>query len=460
MIDYESSLVSDVLKKEGINGLTIDSLFDRIINLKLSSAYYTDSKGMVVKDEYVIRSDWEMYYPEMGKIVTGEANELELRDYYIRRCVHKPSIKVQYKQIATGTAIEIDIFVSNFIMMSADGRAFMSFNNLTYPLQQIELQMGYFGQFKDKPASAEQLFDFSPRPNVDTLTVNIAYVQTDKLPPDGVLHIHGYVGSCYNPPLSLMQGKEVKATYNDIKDVKQYYGDYVKDYIFTNVTRRFLRKSVSDKEVKVDENTGLMSTTDAEKYGVKVFLSTVLEDECKEAVKRKEAKDKNGNVIKKKVTGVYSESVVQAMNRFREEFGVNISIKALIDGNYVAYMTDEASNTKQLSETLKRYKYEDKDLLQAGSVVDNIYHNVLPAVENITTDALCTIVCPFFYFLNPFDMIKFKSRYALGGIVTYYANFSVVESKFWALYMSVSFATVDDINECTIVCTGDVENDS
>lgn len=457
MIDYESSLMSDEYKKDGVQGLTIDTMFDRIINLKLSSAYYTKSDGMVVKDEYVIRSDWEMYYPEMGKIVTGESAGISLKDYYIRRCVHKPSIKVQYKQIATGTAIEIDIFISNFIMMSSDGRAFMSFNNLTYPLQQIELQMGYFGQFKNMPENAEQLFDFSPKPNVDTLTVNIAYVQTDKLPPDGVLHIHGYVGSCYNPPLSSLQGKEVKPTYDNIKDIKQQYGDYLKDYIFSNVTRRFLRKPVSDKEVKVDEETGLMSVADAEKYGVKVFLSSVLEEECNEAVKRKETKDKNGKVIKKKVTGVYSESVVQAMNRFREEFGVNISIKALIDGNYIAYMTEEASNTQALAETLKKYKYEDTDLVQAGSVVDNIFHNILPAVENITTDALCTIVCPFFYFLNPFDMLRFKSRYALGGVVTYYANFSVVESRFWALYMSVSFATVEDINECTIVCTGAVE---
>jgi hypothetical protein len=457
MNDYESSLLPDSKKKEGFSGFSVDTMFDRIINLKLSSAYYTKSDGMVVKDEYVIRSDWEMFYPEMGKIVTGEAKGIELKDYYIRRCVHKPSIKVQYKQIASGTAIEIDIFVSNFIMMSADGRAFMSFNNLTYPLQQIELQMGYFSQFKDMPANAKQFFDFSPRENVDTLTVNIAYVQTDKLPPDGVLHIHGYVGSCYNPPLSSLKGSEMKPTYDNIKDVKQYYNDYLKDYIFTNVTRRFLRKTVSSEEVKVNEDTGLMSVEDAKKYGVKVFLSSVLETECNEAIKRKEVKDKNGKTIKNKVTGVYSESVVQAMNRFREEFGVDISIKALIDGNYVAYMTSESTNTQQLAETLKNYKYEDTDLVQAGSVVDKIFHNVIPAVENITTDALCTIVCPFYYFLNPFDMIRFKSRYALGGVVTYYANFSEVESKFWALYMSVSFATVEDINECTIVCTGAVE---
>lgn len=454
MIDFNANLLSDKDKKNGYAGFEIGDMFDRIINLKLTSASYTDSEGMIKKDEYVIRSDWEMYYPAIGKVVTGEAKHSETSAYYIRRCIHKPSIKVQYKQISSGTAIEIDIFVSNFIMMSADGRAFMSFSR-NYPLQQVELQMGYFSQFKDKPANAEQYFDFSSRPNVDTLTINIAYVQTDKLPPDGVLHIHGYVGSCYNPPLSVLKGSEVKPTYDNIKDIKQYYGDYLKDYIFSNITRRFLRRTVEDKDIKVDDETGLMSTSDAEKYGVKVFLSSTLEEACNEAIEHKKVKNSKGQLVTKKVTGVFSESVVQAMNRFREEFGVDISMKALIDGNFIAYLSEEAVNTQALAETLKRYKYEDTDLKQAGSVVETIYHNVLPAVENITADALCTIVCPFFYFLNPFDMIKFKSRYALGGVVSYYANFTAVESKFWALYMSVSFATVDDINECTIVCTGE-----
>ena len=76
-------------------------------------------------------------------------------------------------------------------------------------------------------------------------------------------------------------------------------------------------------------------------------------------------------------------------------------------------------------------------------------------VYNITNDALCTIVCPFFSFINPFEKLYFKSRYALGGLVSYYANFTNAnKNEFYALWQNVSFATVDDINECTIVCTG------
>lgn len=456
MIDYNTSLLQDSVKKEGLEILTQEDLFDRIINLKLTTASYIDGETLK-HDEYVIRSDWELCYSNIGKIATGEATQLALKDYYIKRCTHKPSIKVQYKQISTGTAIEMDIFVSNFVMMSADGRSFMNFSS-AYPIQQIELQMGYFGQFKTKPANAEELFDFDKKDNVDTITVNVAYVQTDKLPPDGVLHIHGYVGSCYNPPLALEQGKEIKYSYNNIKDPKLVYNDYLKDYLFTNVTRRFLRKPVSADKVKLDEETGLMSVADAKLYGVKLFLSSQLEQEAKEALEAKEIKDKDGNIVPRKVTGIWAESVVKVINMLREELGLDIACKALIDGNYIVFLSREAEDSEGLANALAQYKYDDTDLKEAGSVVDTIYHNVLPAVENITTDALCTIVCPFFYFLNPFDMIKFKSRYALGGVVSYYANFSVVESKFYALYMSVSFATVDDINECTIVCTGSKEN--
>lgn len=459
MVDFTSNLLSDKAKAEGLYSFSEGDMFDRIINLKLTTKAYVDGEE-IKHDEYVIRSDWELYYPGIGKVATQEASTSDLKHCYVRRFIHKPSIKVQYKQIASGTAVEIDIFVHNFIMLSEDGRSFMSFNNLTYPIGQVEVQMGYFGQFNKKPESLEEYFDFKNKLNVDTLTVDVGhgYVQTDKLPPDGVLHIHGYVGSCYNPPLIELQGKEVKeSVYDTVKNPLVKYNNYAKDYLFTNVTRRFLRKPISPKGVKVNENNGMMSVEDAEKYGVKVFMSTKLEAVCTKAEERFKAKTSSGENVSKKVIGHYSESVVKAMNLFREDIGVDIGFKALVDGNYIAYLSSETMDSEELAKTLQRYKAEDTDLIEAGSVVERIYKNILPAVSNITTDALCTIVCPFFYFLNPFDMIKFKSRYALGGIVSYYANFSAEESKFYALYMSVSFATVEDVNECTIVCTGSKE---
>lgn len=463
MIDYSTSLLSDKEKSKGVYTFTQSDLFDRIINLKLFTKA-TDTNA--IQDEYVIRSDWEAYYPNMNHVAQHGGTSSDLKKCYIRRCVQKPSIKVQYKQIATGTAVEIDIFISNFIMLSSDGRTLMAFNNLTYPLGMVQVQMGYFGQFNHKPKTVEDLFDFDHNPNADTLTVNVGhgYIQTDKLPPDGTLHIHGYVGSCYTPPVT-GEGRFLD-TYDSITGVAKPFDTYLENYLFTNVTRRFVRKPLHRKDVldklTIDEETGLMPWRDgyADEYGVHVYLSDKLKKACDESLERSVI-DADGNEIKHgemQVVGHYSESVVKALNLVRDELGIDMSFKALNDGNFIAYLSSESMNSELLAKSLEKYKVEDKWLLEAGSVVDKIYHNTLPAVENITTDALCTIVCPFFFFLNPFDMIKFKSRYALGGVVSYYADFTVEESKFYALYMTVSFATVEDINECNIVCTGSREN--
>jgi hypothetical protein len=76
----------------------------------------------------------------------------------------------------------------------------------------------------------------------------------------------------------------------------------------------------------------------------------------------------------------------------------------------------------------------------------------LPAVYNITSDALTTILCPFFWFLNPFDSIKFRSRYSLGGLTGYYADFTAKDQYFMMLWQDVTFATVEDLNDVQMVC--------
>lgn len=82
------------------------------------------------------------------------------------------------------------------------------------------------------------------------------------------------------------------------------------------------------------------------------------------------------------------------------------------------------------------------------------WNNKIPAVYNITIDEKCTIVCPFFCFINPFEKVEFATRYNLGGLVNYHAN-SANDNKaeFYVLWLNVSFATVEDVNECMLVCT-------
>ena len=443
--------------------LTENDLFDRIINLKLYAGERKPDGTSIVKDSYVIRSDWEIFYPDLNKAVTQGA-VVPKQNGYIRKCRMKPSIKVQYKQIATGTAIEMDIFVSNFFMLDSSGQMLMSFNNIGYPILKVEVQMGYWGQFSEQPKSMAEYLTFNPHNGAEVLTCDVNYSQTDKLPPDSILHIHGYVGNCYGSPVEAQnQPASIKFADLEVEMKRDKTKSLIEDYCFQNVTRRFLKTTVFDTDRHptfiVDEKTGRMDKTSAEQYGIKVFCTQALIDASKEAEENgtlttSNTKDKKGEKVDIFTAGLSSNSAIEALNSIRSVIGVDCTFQALKDGNYIALLPSETEEMDKLAEAVKSALGNDVDAVKVGNALQKDWNNVLPAVYNITTDALCTITCPFFYFIDPFDVLEFKSRYALGGIVSYYANFNASEDKFYALWATISFATVEDINECQITCTG------
>ena len=202
MIEY-SGLISDESKLK----LSPGDMFDRIINLKLTCICIEEGNPDLGKrEEFVIRSDYEMIYPgkEMpldGTIVPGLAGKC-----VIRRCSQKPSIKVQCKLVSTNTGISIDVFVSNFFILTNDGKHLRSFNNSQYKIETVEIAMGYAGQFTDKPATPEDFFNIKAEHGADKITLTGAIVvTTDKLPPDSTLHIKGYVGDIYSSPIDVSE---------------------------------------------------------------------------------------------------------------------------------------------------------------------------------------------------------------------------------------------------------------
>lgn len=457
--DVNTMLLKDAEKLK----LADSDLFDRVINLKLYAGERKADGTAIVKDEYVIRSDWEVYYPEQNKLLTQGALTLA-QNGYIRKCRMKPSIKVQYKQISTGTAIEMDIFISNFFMLDSSGKMLMSFNNITYPLLKVEVQMGYWGQFSRQPTSWKDFCTFLPHDGAEVLTCNVNFAQTDKLPPDATLHIHGYVGNCYGSPVH-KDGQPLSIKFADLDSEfkRDATKTLIEDYCFQNVTRRFLKSTVfastEHPTIIVDEKTQRMDKTSANLYGIKVFCTQALKDASKEAeesgkLNTSNTKDKSSEKVDIFTAGLSSNSTIEALNSIKSVIGVDCTFQALKDGNYIALLPSETEDVEELAKSIKTALASDVDAVKVGRAGADYWGNVLPAVYNITTDALCTILCPFFYFLDPFDVIEFKSRYALGGIVSYYANFSASEDKFYALWITVSFATVEDINECQITCTG------
>lgn len=460
--------------KDKIN-LTHEDFFDKVINLKL----YAQNADGTEKDTYIIRSDYELYYPDLMENVTKNdiKSFIDSKKCFIRKCQYKPAIKIQYKRVSADTGITVDIFVSNFHMLDKNGDLIQGFNNETYRLSRVDFSMGYFGQFKalfsdQLPSSAESLTRVGFTEDADSaigkgITVmtmsNVEYTQLDKLPPDAVLHIHGYIGNIFAPKFDL-DTSDFPKEYNKLMQSQAViptgfkFGmeTYLEKVYYETITRNWVKKGTPTKlestEVASGKEyvTGIMSDDDAMKYGIRVYLSKG----AKEYSKEKEetfAKDAEGNTVEPTIKIASASTAEGKMNAIENSLGLTGFTHLFMDtfGDYIVCLKEELNDIEALLEkTTISQIYENTALKKT-------WNNCIPAVYNITNDALCTITCPFFCFINPFEKLYFKSRYALGGVVSYFANFTTANrSEFYALWQNVSFATVEDINECTIVCTG------
>lgn len=468
------------LEDENKTELSALDLFDRVINLKLTVSSKDVNGNDIPAQEYVIRSDYEMYFSKLLNTVASDDFESfsKLNTCQIRKCQYKPDIKVQYKRVSMSTPVSIDIFIKNFFMLDKTGKMIKGFNNLTNALTKVELAMGYFGQFEETlkankgSITIDSLFDFSEEnlkgKGITLITMSgVEYVQTDSLPPDMTIHIHGYVGNLYSSKLqniSVEDGlpdnfeeiisKEIVIDISKItKDIKTLVGQT----FYESVTKNWCRKGALPEETQIEllnsENytvKGTLSDSDAKKYGVLVYFSKKAEEYAKEYDKEKIKQGADGKDIKPKFTIPKASTAMAKASLVKNVLGMQDFCITDIpsNGNLFLYLKDEVENVGEMA------KGTDLEKLYKDDAVALYWQNKLPAVYNITTDALCTIVCPFFFFLNPFQKFYFKSRYALGGLVSYYAKFNATEDEFYSLWQTVSFATVEDINECTIICTG------
>lgn len=432
-------------------------LFDRVINLKLITGK-PNAKGVVEQNnEFVIRSDFEAVYPNKDVRNAFRKGNIDTNSYFFRKCQHKPSIKVQYKQVSGGTSTELDVFISNFFLMDKDGNTIQTFSNKDNPLIQVEIMMGYFGQFQKAfnvdSATMNDYFDLTPVADIDKIVMrNVEYVTMDKLPPDSTLHIHGYVGNIVEASLD-KNNKTNTFSAVEASEVTMELQDKTYKEIFDSlITKRFLRQGAVNKiKGSKDAETatqlvlkdGLMSDADAKKYGIQVVMS----EELKE-LKVEAKEDGEGGKANVKICIPAGSTSIQAMNLICSQIDPRIEWKLRNNGNFFVYLHSELENPEKLSETA------NGDTVNAFST----RKGVLPAVTNINISAISTIVCPYFGFLEPFQYFYFVTRYALSNIVSYYASIDSRAYKFYALSLSVSFATVDDINEMTIrACTEEEE---
>lgn len=455
----------EFINDESKINLQAGDLFDRIINLKLTCYDAVNRKA----EEFVIRSDYELILPD-----SDFSNERSRKGFIIRKCTNKPSIKVQCKMVTSNVGTSIDVFVSNFFLLTADGKHLRSFNSQQYKISSVEVIMGYWGQLKDSlnpdTDNADDYYNLKAVNGADRIVINGGkpiIVTTEKLPPDSAIHIKGYVGDIYSSPVAI---SSVKAPSKALEKSVASSGTEFEQVLFNNITRRYINGNVrlrenslmdnlsynmvapvdpsdaekgiaiGNKVVKPDSD-GLLSVEDAKAYGVKVYLS----EEAKK-VQIHKAYDSDNNEVGKRVYFEPGWTIGMTISRIMSYMDKELEYTFSLDGDVLIYTPTEMQDPEALS---KAFNAEG---LYENTVLANkeLYNNRLPAVYNINIDAVATIVCPFFTFIQPFQYVEFASRYALTSIVSYYAQYKPTISRFLVISASISFATVDDVNEVHI----------
>lgn len=443
--------------------LTPNELFDRIINLKV----LCENKVTKEIETFVIRSDYELVYTNVNIDNFTRQMGNDNKKYFIRRCTFKPSIKVQCKMVTSNVATSVDIFINNFFLLSKDGNYLRSFNESQYTVKSVTIAMGYWGQFKDtvNPDSEnalEQYFDIKAINGADSLTLTSPIVvTTDKLPPDSTLHLHGYVADIYGSPVGITKVDNAQKAFDKPSASS---GTDMETLFFDCITRRYINphsyidddklgtlnmkkltqvSNDSDvefiKKLQLDPDTNQMNDTDANNYGVKVYLS--------EKVKQmtlKKAYDSDGNEVDRKIYFESSWTIGQTIVRIMSFIDAEVEFTFTLSGDVLVYSPLEMlEDIESISKELYKDGVYDSSVLKDK----DLYNNALPAVYNINIDAVATIVCPFFTFIEPFQYIEFASRYALTSTVSYYASYKPTIYRFLVINASISFATEEAVNE-------------
>lgn len=454
---------AEFINDESKINLQPGDLFDRIINLKLTCYDAVNRKA----EEFVIRSDYELILPD-----SNFSNEGNRKGFIIRKCTHKPSIKVQCKMVTSNVGTSIDVFVSNFFLLTADGKHLRSFNSQQYKISSVEIVMGYWGQLKDSlnpdTDNADDYYDIKAINGADRIVINGGkpiIVTTEKLPPDSAIHIKGYVGDIYSSPVAI---STVKTPSKALEKPVASSGTEFEQVLFDNITRRYINGNIrlrennasdvlsynmvapvspedsakgiaiGNKVVKPDSETGLLSESDAKAYGVKVYLS----DEAKK-VQILKTYDSEDNEVDKNIYFEPGWTIGMTISRIMSYMDKELEYTFSLDGDVLIYTPTEMQDTEALSKAFHTQGLYDNTVLANKE----LYNNRLPAVYNINIDAVATIVCPFFTFIQPFQYVEFASRYALTSLVSYYAQYKPTISRFLVISASISFATVDDVNE-------------
>lgn len=433
------------------------TLYDRIINLKIT----VEDDKTKEKQEYIIRSDYEIVYPNAVNTMIRQSGSFnDLNKYYVRKCSIKPDIKLEYKRITSGIGTELKIDITNFYLVDSSGKKIMSFSTDGFSIVRVDVQMGYFGQFARLPHSTmQELFEFPEKLpfGITTLVLStVPYVTVESLQPDYVLRINGFVGNTYGEATCtnlLATGLNLDGTIdttllNDLHEAENCAPqDFIEKYLELWITRRFVRDG---SVIPIIDYSGLMPKDFASKYGVKVFCSDGVKEVSAAFCESIEQVDSNNVVSRKFAWDIAGNTVIQTLNNMNSNFNWGIQFFELDDGNFIAYTEKEfAENHRTVIEFVngKLYALNPNYFNNA-----NFFEHCLPAIYQANYDAgTCTVACPFFWTIMPFEEVEFKSRVMKQGLASFFSRLESSKKTFAPISLEIVFATVQDLNEMQFV---------
>jgi hypothetical protein len=461
--------------------LTSRDLFDRIINLKFIRAS---------KKTFVIRSDYESVFHKNG----GEG------EISFKKCVQKPDIKIEYKQVSPEVPIDIEIEIKNLYIEGAEDGGFTGGEDRIDvsggdPIETCIIQTGYRAQFPDwtndsLKKNIDQFYDmnnnFVSASAGDTdvkpparITARILAGYPTSYPPDRTMYFKGVVGSLdtglrwEHTPDELVTGYGDAAYPEGLSEIEDYLNQFIRRrFVCAGITHR----TVTDKEkVNVDggeaytytqkieiyndgtladgtaspvdkpeweelalgEN-GLMSIEDAKKYGAACYCSKILRGESANGLYGYGLTEAEAKALRPIPSAPY--------NDLQDSLGAQLNSLqrhfpflrwfALNDGNYFFYHERETEEDLWNDPHIKEAQREKAV--------------ILPAVYDITPTGVRVIRAPFVSWVGPSITVLFSSRFNKGTFTSYF--YPVKTKAFLVITASVRFATVEDVNEMELTC--------
>lgn len=452
-----SDIVSDSLEKKGL--ISPQDMYDRVIDLGFTCT--KNENGKVSTEYYVLRSDYQI---SVDSFINYEFQDRLLLKGYITKCAYKPSIRVKCTQLKDH-GISIRLYIDNFYMISKSGKISRNLVMEDISVDKVTIAMGYFSQFIP-PQTLDEFYDISQNSGngITVLDSNFNFCTVEGSMPDSTTVIDLVMGSSSVSPVDVVYSE---TDYSYIKEYSKGTGYKLTDLFNEMITMRFINMtSLNLKDAKGEDSikykTFLNEVFNAKKagkslrenpnyeafmkeHGVKVYPSFSvhyldLYPKLKFVDNTVTEQEYNLPVIK-------GSTVINTVRIINRVYNLNLKAFPLPDGNIFVCAKNEFApeEIKELTgEVAKIETYKD-------DVFTKIYENKLPAIYSISKSvAGISIKCPFFSFIKPFEKVIFKTDYGNLDFTLALLNKSN-ETTMFVVQQDIDFATVDDINEVTLV---------